>query len=335
MFIDWSVYFLEAVTGGSVLAFLLVIIKQNSKLFFLKRSGGISIILPLVLLILFNPEIEFTLALKGLSFGMLFILLFGIFDDILNLSWKIQLSFQILLVSLLVLYFGFSVNYFVGPFEKVIRLDDFGLDFFGYEVFFFSFLFILFWFLSVMNSINWIDGINGLSGLVGMLGGVSLLCISLTRDVNQPAIAILAIIFIGAVLGFWWNNFPKGNIEAGTSGSYAMGFFLAVTAIMAGTKIATALIVLVIPLIDAVHVIYERWRNKLPVTKRDKRHLHYKLREIGWSDSKIVLVYFLFISITLFLSFLFETRNFKIGLVVGEVFFLSFFIKKISAKIQK
>ena len=166
-----------------------------------------------------------------------------------------------------------------------------------------------------------------------MLGGLALCLISLTSDVNQPAVAILAIIFIGALLGFWWNNFPEGKIQAGTSGSYAIGFFLATTAIMAGTKIATVLIVLVIPLVDFIWVVVERWRNKLPIIKKDKRHLHYKLRACGWSDGKIVSYYFIFISITLGLAFFFESRNWKLGVIFMEIVFLVAFINKISLKL--
>lgn len=331
----WSIYFLAAVLISATLAFSVGVFQKKSKLPFVKRFGGLAIIAPLVIIILVSSEIELTLAMQGLVFGLMAILIFGIIDDIINLSWKYQLLFQILLASALISLFSFSVDYFVGPFEEIIRIDKLLFEVGGFSFSVLSSIFILAWFLVIINSVNWADGINGLSGGIGMLGGLALFWISLAQNVNQPAIAILALIFIGAILGFWWNNFPKGRIEAGTSGSYAIGFFLAATAIMAGTKIATVLIVLVIPLVDFVWVMYERWQNKLPITKKDKRHLHYKLRDYGWSDTKIVVCYFSFIATTLCLAFLMEARNWKLGVILLEVVFLIFFIRNVSLKLAK
>ncbi len=327
---SWSIYFLGTLLISTALAFLIRILQNKIKRNFIKRFGGVAIILPLLIIVLVSSEIEYTLAIKGLIFGLMAILIFGILDDIIDLSWKYQLLFQIGLVLFLTTLFSFSVDYFVGPFEKVFRMDAISLVIGSFNLEVFSFFFILFWFLAIINSVNWADGINGLSGGVGMLGGLALFLISLTRDVNQPAIAILAIIFIASILGFWWNNFPKGEIEAGTSGSYAIGFFLATTAIMAGTKVATVLIVLTIPLVDFIWVVIERWHNQSPITKKDKRHLHYKLRDSGWSDKKIIFYYFVFISVTLGLSFLMESRNWKFGIMLSEILFLIFFIRKIS-----
>lgn len=332
---DWIAYFFGAILISAILGFSVGVFRGRLKKDFIKRFGGIAIIVPLLIIILASSRIELTYAIKGLIFGLVAILIFGVADDILKLSWKVQLFSQIVLVICLVLFFAFSVDYFVGPFEQVFRMDSFFLNFGIINISVFSFIFVLFWFLLIINSINWLDGINGLSGGVGMLGGIALFWLSLTQDVNQPAIAILSLIFIGSILGFWWNNFPFGRIEAGTSGSYAIGFFLAATAIMAGTKVATTLIVLVIPLVDFVWVIYERWKSGVSITKRDKKHLHYKLRKYGWSDTKIVSCYFSFIAVTLIVSFLMEQRNWKLFVVLVEVLFLIIFIAFISNRLIK
>ncbi len=331
----WAIYFLGAVLMSAGISFSISFFQSKTRMGFVRRFGGIAVAVPLLVIILASSQIETTIAIKGLIFGLVAILIFGILDDILNLSWKYQLLFQVILVLFLVVMFSFSVDYFVGPFEKVFRIDTILFEIWNFRFSFFGFIFVLVWFLMIINSVNWADGINGLSGVVGLLGGIALFWISLTQDVNQPAIAILALIFIGAILGFWWNNFPKGKIEAGTSGSYAIGFFLATTAIMAGTKIATILIVLIIPLVDFIWVVIERWQNNLPITKKDKRHLHYKLRACGWSDVKIVSYYFIFISLTLCFSFMMESRNWKLGVVLIEILCLVFFIKNISNKLAK
>ncbi|MBT3355768.1 undecaprenyl/decaprenyl-phosphate alpha-N-acetylglucosaminyl 1-phosphate transferase [bacterium] len=331
----WSIYFLIAVLIGASLSFFVGFFRDRIRKDVIKRFGGIAIIIPLLFIVPISSQIEMTLAVKGLIFGLVAILFFGILDDIFKLSWKYQLFFQIMLVLCLIFFFAFSVDYFVGPFERIFRMDGLILELGFLKVSIFSAMFLLLWFLFIMNSINWIDGINGISGAVGMLGGIALFWISLVQEVNQPAIAILALIFIGSIMGFWWNNFPFGKIEAGTSGSYAIGFFLATTAIMAGTKVATALIVLIIPLVDFVWVVCERRKKGLPITKRDKNHLHHKLKNCGWSDTRIVFCYFVFTSVILISSFLLESRNWKFGVIALEVLILILFIRYISIKLTK
>jgi len=78
---------------------------------------------------------------------------------------------------------------------------------------------------------------------------------------------------------------------AGTSGSMFMGFILAVLAIIAGTKIATAILVMTIPIVDFLWVIGERIRNGQSIFNPDSRHLHYKLLKMGWTEKKIALCY--------------------------------------------
>jgi UDP-GlcNAc:undecaprenyl-phosphate GlcNAc-1-phosphate transferase len=168
-----------------------------------------------------------------------------------------------------------------------------------------------------------------------MVGGVALLWISLLLNVNQPAVAILALIFIGAVLGFWWFNFPVAKIELGTSGSYFIGFFLAATAVISGTKIATAMIVLALPVVDFFWVIFERIFNRRPPAPRDLNHLHHKLMSLGWSPWVIVLSYMIFISAMLFLSFYSNTRFEKVLVVFFEICVIVSFLYIISRKLLK
>ena len=160
----WSIFFLKALSISTVVAFLVKISQLKTKKSFIKRFGGIAIILSILITIFTVSEIEYTLAVRGLIFGLTAILIFGILDDIINLSWKYQLLFQIALVVCLTSVFSFSVDYFVGPFEKVFRMDNFLLQLWNFNFSVLSFLFILLWFIVIINSVNWADGINGLAG---------------------------------------------------------------------------------------------------------------------------------------------------------------------------
>ena len=139
-----------------------------------------------------------------------------------------------------------------------------------------------------------------------------------TREMLQKA----HYIYYPNVAGFLFFNLPSAKIEAGTSGSYFTGFILASLAIIAGSKIITMMIVLILPLIDVIWVVVGRWRNKKSIFKRDKSHLHYRLRRIGWSDRKIFLSYFVFLGAVLLSYSLLDSREDRFLLLGLEIVLL-------------
>ncbi len=282
-----------------------------------KRWGGIILVVVFVGMVLGHRELEITRQLQGVLVGSVIILLFGLWDDWKNLSWKVQAVFQILLVVLLI-YFGFRIEYFIGMTGGEIRLDQILLQ--GVSVG--SCVFIFFWVIGIINAINWSDGVDSSMSAIAILGGLSLIFVSFLPEVNQPAIAILASIFLGSLVGFLIFNLPPAKVEAGTSGSYFVGFILASLAIIAGSKIITVMIVLVLPLVDFAWVVVGRWQNKKSIFKKDKSHLHYRLRKLGWSDRRIFLSYFIFLGSILIIYSLLGSRIERILLVIVEAFFV-------------
>lgn len=305
--------FIQALFASIILFFITFKILRGRS----KRWGGVILIVVSIGMVLLHHELELTIQLKGIIIGSLMILLFGIWDDYKNLSWKIQAGFQGLLVVTLV-YFGFNIDYFTGLGGDEIRIDK--LMFQGLSIG--SIIFIFFWMTGIINAINWADGADSVMGSIAIVGGLSLIFVSFLPEVNQPAVAILASIFLGGLSGFLIFNLPPARVEAGTSGSYFVGFILASLAIIAGSKIITVMIVLVLPLMDFIWVIIERWRNKKSIFKKDKSHLHYRLRRIGWNDRKIFLSYFTFLGSILVIYSLLDSRMERMILIVIEVILL-------------
>lgn len=332
----WFYYFIFSFLISAGITFFFVKLRKKTKKDVLKRLGGVGIIISFLFLILLNTKIEITPQVWVLIIGSVMILAFGIWDDFKNLSWKKQLVFQLTLCLLLIV-FGINVDYFSLGNGQEIRLDGWELSVLNQSFSILGSFFIIFWLLGVINAVNWADGIDGLSGGIGILGGIAILLVSLRPEVEQPALAIISLIFIGSVLGFWWFNFSLAKIEAGTSGSYFIGFILAILAIMAGTKIATAMIVLALPLLDSFWVIISRFKNGRSIFLREKnnRHLHYQLKRIGWSDRKIFFGYFIFLSLMLFLSLILTTRISKISLLLVEILLIIFFILLVNVKANK
>ena len=112
----------------------------------------------------------------------------------------------------------------------------------------------------MINSINFIDGLDGLSSGIALIAAATLGLISLTTEIRQPFIGILCFGLAGALLGFLRWNFHPASIFIGTSGVMFVGYTLAVLSILGTAKVAVALLVLGVPIIDTFWIIVRRLR---------------------------------------------------------------------------
>src|ERR1700686_3178806 len=147
-----------------------------------------------------------------------------------------------------------------------------------------------FWTVGMMNTINLIDGLDGLAtGVVG----ITALFITITSFLQgQQSIAILAAIFTGSVFGFLPLNWNPAKIFMGDSGAMFLGLGLAVLSIMGGAKLALALMVLGLPILDLAVVAVNRKRRGQSAVHFDMTHLHYRLLATGLSVKKICLLFY-------------------------------------------
>jgi len=249
------------------------------------RVGGIAMVLAFNLAIFLNRDLYISPELYAVMAATFLIMLVGVWDDFREIIWKAQLFFQVA-VALMVFIMGVRIYYITNPVAgSIINLNA------GVEVFFSAAL-VIAWIVLLINSMNWLDGIDGLSGGVSLIGVLTIFFLSLKPEVNQPPVAIITMILAGSVLAFLiFNSYPS-KVLAGTSGSMFMGFMLAALAIFSGTKIATAILVMALPIIDFLWVIGERIRNKRSIFKADRNHLHYKLMELGWSQRKVSALFY-------------------------------------------
>jgi UDP-GlcNAc:undecaprenyl-phosphate GlcNAc-1-phosphate transferase len=147
-----------------------------------------------------------------------------------------------------------------------------------------------FWAVGMMNTVNLIDGIDGLA--TGVVGITALFITIISYVLGQQSIAILAAIFTGAVLGFLPHNWNPARIFMGDSGSMFLGLGLAVLSIMGGAKLALALMVLGVPILDVAVVMTIRIRRGQSPLHYDKSHLHYRLLATGLSVKQICFLFY-------------------------------------------
>lgn len=246
------------------------------------RLGGLAIIAAFVVAILTDRNLFISVELWAVIIASVYILLAGLIDDFRNLHWKYQLFLQVM-AAVFIFIVGIRIEYVTNPLGGIIDFEGLVLP---------SLFFGIIWIILVMNAFNWTDGSDGLSGGVAFIAALTIFFLSLKPEVNQPPVGIITMALAGAILGFLVFNFYPAKIYAGTSGSMFMGFIIAVLAIFAGAKIATALLVMAVPVIDFALVIIKRLRSGQSVFHPDKNHFHFQLEKLGWSPSKIALFFY-------------------------------------------
>ena len=202
----------------------------------------------------------------------------GAIDDLFDLRARWQLVGQVAL-ALFAVALGIGVEFIANPFGGALRFNPL-----------FSVGFTVFWIVGMINSINWIDGLDGLSTGISLIAAVVLGVISLTTQVGQPLIAVLCFALAGALLGFLRWNFHPATIFAGTSGVQFVGYSLAVLSILGSAKVAVALLVLGVPIIDTFWIIVRRLLDRRSPFSPDRSHIHHRLLDLGLSHRDTVLV---------------------------------------------
>ena len=70
-----------------------------------------------------------------------------------------------------------------------------------------------------------------------------------------------------------------------------LGYALATLSILAPARIATALMVMGLPIVDVAWLIFSRWRRGVRPSQSGRDHLHFRLLDRGLSQRRIVLLY--------------------------------------------
>jgi len=147
----------------------------------------------------------------------------------------------------------------------------------------------LFWLISMSSTMNVVDGLDGLAAGIAAIAAL-VLFIHMLR-LEQYSVAILPLALLGCCLGFLPYNFGRARLFLG-GGAPLLGFAVGALSIVAGAKVASALLVVWLPLVDSLWQVYSRWRTGRPIAQGDRGHLHFRLLDLGWPQSRIVLIYY-------------------------------------------
>lgn len=297
------------------------------------RGGGVPIFLGifLSLLILF----PLTKAVIGILAGAVIVVLVGLWDDRKDRSPYIRFLTNCL-AAICVIGFGVGIPYITNPFDGVIRFDSWRIifDFLGkHSILVWSDLFALLWIVWTMNIVGWSGGVDGqLPGFVSIAAFViGLLSLRFAAtDPTQLQVSFLSFATCGAFLGFLpWNFYPQ-KIMPGYGGKTLAGFMLAVLSILSFSKLGTALLVLAVPMTDALFMFTKRILSGKSPLLATSGHLHHLLLSLGWGKRRIAIFYWLISLLAGIpaLTFNFRQKAFAgmllIVLVLGFILWINF-----------
>ena len=216
----------------------------------------------------------------GFFAGIVILTIGGVLDDRWNLSAKYLFAFMIA-ASIAAVLGGIDVAKLTNPLGGVIVLPAILAS-----------LVACIWILAMTMTTKLLDGVDGLAASVSMVAVLMIAALALTPAYFQSDVALLALMFAAAILGFLLWNWHPAHVFLGESGSTVLGFTVGVLSVIAGSKMATAFLVLGVPAIDVGIVAIRRlMAGKNPFTTADRRHVHFMLRDVGLPSWAVTLVY--------------------------------------------
>lgn len=259
------------------------------------RAGGLAIGLAFVASTIVFVSIN--KAVLGILTAAILSVVVGIMDDVKESNPYTRFIANIFIAGVIVVA-GIGIPFITNPFNTAFHLDTISWKFSiaerYYSILPLADLAAILWIVWTMNIVGWSGGVDGqLPGFVTIASVViGLLSFRFSaHDISQNQVAILAFITAGAFSGFLpWNFYPQ-KIMPGYSGKSLAGLLIATLSILSGAKLGTALLVLSIPMTDAVFTFLRRIITGKSPFWADKGHLHHKLLERGWGKRRIAIFY--------------------------------------------
>lgn len=238
------------------------------------------------------PATTFPLYLIGIFICSILLVIYGLWDDKVQLSAKIQLA--------VLLIVGFGVQVLGSKAVGYVQIQGVNLPWVEgnwVEFGIWSWPLTAIYIFVVTKTMDTIDGIDGLAAGIAAIASVTLAVVGTLE--GQPRVALLAMAIAGACLGFLRFNYHPAKVFMGTAGAQLLGFLLASLSIVGAMKTAATVAVIVpmlifgIPLFDAGFVVVRRLLSGQPISAPDKRHVHHTLMGTGLNQRQTVWVLYL------------------------------------------
>ena len=241
--------------------------------------------------------------LNGILVAAVIACIVGTWDDIREVSPPAKTAGLVLSGSAL---------YWMGAALLIVRIPFAGTVVLSWDL---APLLTVIWVMGMANATNFIDGLDGLAaGIVAIASGALFLYSYRLSDVSQGLESVLpvdspapliAIVVLGACVGFLPYNFNPARIFMGDGGALMLGVVMAGTTMLVGGQtenqfsgsafffyfpLLIPLVVMGAPILDTLWAIIRRTRKGLSPAHADKNHLHHRLMRMGHGHRRSVLI---------------------------------------------
>lgn len=249
------------------------------------RIGGVAIIFGfLVALCCFG---RLTRELTAILCGASIIAVMGFIDDCKNLDAKLKFAIQIIAALVVMIGGNIRITVFTNP-------NIFSESQYLVLPWWLSGIATIIWIVFITNAVNFIDGLDGLAAGVSAIMSVSLVFVAVR--LGEYPVAVIGLALMGACFGFLPFNFNPAKIFMGDTGSTFLGFILATLSIQGVFKsyavisFAVPLLILGLPLFDAMFAMIRRIYHGQSPMSADRGHLHHRLIDMGFSQKQTVFI---------------------------------------------
>src|SRR6266446_3087117 len=262
---------------------------------------------------------RFTLTAIAAVLGMAM----GLIDDFLELRARWQFLGQVVVAAVIVLA-GIHIDFVNDPLsDRLIELS------FPVAV-----AFTMLWIVGMNNALNFIDGLDGLAAGVAAIAALTLGGLALLPQVSEPFVTWMGFTLAGAVAGFLLFNFHPARLFLGTTGVVFLGTMLAVLSIFGTAKVAAALLVLGVPIIDTFYVLVRRVLSGPPPFATDRGHFHHRLLDVGMTHQQAVLLIYAMTALLGTLAFMTSGRG-QIAGFIGLAVLLGILVMALAQRSSK
>lgn len=257
--------------------------------------GGLSVIAPLIVICLLF--LKLTPTTIPIILGLTILCIGGFLDDKYNIPSVWQLVIQLTAAFIIVLS-PIDVNFINNPFNGYFHLDILKYTFefanLPLSLVLPGDILIIPWIILFINALKWVGGSDGLIETNSIIAFSLLFVLGIRNE--STVMATISIVTVGLILGVLYFNFPPAKIFTGSIGKTAYGFLIATLALINGAKFATTLIILALPIVDALITLITRYvkhkpKNPIDLMRiNDKSHIHHQLMELGLKPIQILMV---------------------------------------------
>ena len=168
-----------------------------------------------------------------------------------------------------------------------------------------SYLATFLWVGLVASAFNGVDNADGAAGGLAALSCLGICAVGVVD--GQTDLDLLAVVLLGATLGFLVFNFPwpRATIFLGDSGSLVIGYLLGSLTVLgewstsAPRSICIAVLLVFVPLFDFLFIVitrgmqgrYRTWTD--PITMCDRDHTFHRLRNWGLGPRQALLALYI------------------------------------------